>query len=81
MGYQFKHLVTIADNHDFSYGVEYVPTNMMKVKQTYSTTPTGAYIGFYDEVFPPGLFMRWESLLMGILMMSGDMTAPFSSHI
>lgn len=53
LGYQFKHLVTIFDKHDFSYGVEYIPTNRLKTEETLSVMPTGSYMGFYDEIMQP----------------------------
>ncbi len=52
MSYQFKHLVTLGDAHDLSYGIEYVPANTFKVRQTYSVSPTGDYWLFYDGLFP-----------------------------
>ncbi|MCX8026337.1 MAG: tetratricopeptide repeat protein [Thermodesulfovibrionales bacterium] len=53
LGYQFKHLLTLFDNHDFSYGVEFIPKNRFKTEQILSVTPTGRYMGFYDEIMLP----------------------------
>lgn len=50
LGYQFKHLFTFLDNHDFSYGMEYIPINMIKSQQINSVMHTGNYLLFYDEI-------------------------------
>jgi tetratricopeptide (TPR) repeat protein len=36
IGYQFKHIITISDNHDVSYGIEYVPRVTIKFDDIYS---------------------------------------------
>ncbi len=55
-GFQLRHLIAIGDNHEFTYGAEYVPHLRLKIDEVSSITDTGNFAGFVDEIFLHGPF-------------------------
>lgn len=53
-GFQLRHLIGIGDNHEFSYGAEYVPHLRFKIDEVSSIRDTGNFAGFVDEVLLDG---------------------------
>lgn len=53
-GFQFRHLIALGDNHEFTYGAEYVPQLRFKIDEVASIRDTGNFAGFVDEIFLDG---------------------------
>jgi tetratricopeptide (TPR) repeat protein len=55
MGFQIRHLFDIGKNHQFTYGLEYVPKTRFEIKDINSISQTDDTIVFIDDIFLYGL--------------------------